>query len=59
MNIFNYYQKNILNILSKSKEKILLKNIEKISVESPPEKFDCDLSTNIPMILAKHNKILV
>ena len=56
MNIFNYYQKNILNILSKSKEKILLKNIEKISVESPPEKFDCDLSTNIPMILAKHNK---
>ena len=56
MNIFNYYLGNILKILSKNKDKILIEKIEKITIESPPEKINFDLSTNIPMILAKYNK---
>ena len=30
-------------------------NIEKTNVDLPPKHFDCDISTNVAMILAKNN----
>ena len=59
MNLFTKYLKEITNIISKDKNlKILLKNekMTGIIIETPPEKFNFDMSSNIAMILAKINK---
>ena len=59
MNIFNLYLDKIKKIVLKHKndlELTELNNFSGIQVESPPVKFDCDLSTNLPMILGKINK---
>ena len=60
MNIFNFYSEKIKAIIINNNKILNLKNIfefKGIQIESPPEKFNCDLSTNIPMIVAKQNKI--
>jgi len=60
MNIFNFYSEQIKAIIINNNKILNLKNIlefKGIQIESPPEKFNCDLSTNIPMIVAKQNKI--
>ena len=60
MNIFAFYLDRIKNIIIKNdkllslSEPLIFKNIQ---VEIPPENFDCDLSTNAPMVLAKINKL--
>ncbi len=60
MNIFAFYLDRIKNIIVKNNkllslsEPLIFKNIQ---VEIPPENFDCDLSTNAPMVLAKINKL--
>ena len=55
MNIFNHYlleiKKKILN--SPDFKKIKKKNLNNVIVESPPEKYNFDLSTNIALILSK------
>ncbi len=58
MNVFNFYSSKIQNIIFKKKIfKIQkLSEIKDIIVESPPEKFDCDLSSNAAMILGKKTK---
>ena len=59
MNIFNNIKKKILEIVEKNKKKLKINNMiltENIQVELAPIKFDCDLSTNIAMILAKTQK---
>ena len=59
MNIFNHYQDVIKKLLldEKEKKKIFLpENLNSISVETPPKKFNCDFSTNFAMILSKVNE---
>ena len=59
MNIFNDIKKKILEIVEKNKKKLKINNnipTENIQVELAPIKFDCDLSTNLAMVLAKTQK---
>ena len=61
MNIFNKYLNIIYKLLEeeKNKDKLLLPdNLNSILVEIPPEKFNCDLSTNVAMVLSKINNKL-
>ena len=59
MNIFDLYLdkiKDVLSSLSKNNEIILPESLEGINAEIPPAKFDCDISTNVAMVLSKANK---
>jgi arginyl-tRNA synthetase len=60
MNIFQYYLSVIHNLVLNHKNDLKLKNIDSvnnISLEVPPEQFNCDLSCNASLILAKTNKL--
>ncbi len=59
MNIFDQYLDRIKKIildLSKKGKIILPDNLDGINTEIPPEKFNCDISTNVAMVLSKINK---
>ena len=58
MNIFDFYQKKIIETIKKNKKilKISEVNFNGMQVELAPEKFNCDISTNIAMLLTKRNK---
>ena len=59
MNIFELYLDKIKSIiidLSKKSELIIPATFNGINVEIPPAKFDCDISTNVAMVLSKLNK---
>ena len=59
MNFFNIYLEKIKKTVIKNKKKLDIKELKilnKINVESPPEKFDCDFSTNISLVLGKSLK---
>jgi arginyl-tRNA synthetase len=59
MNIFDQYLDNLKKILldlSKKGEIILPDKLDGINAEIPPEKFNCDISTNVAMVLSKTNK---
>ena len=59
MNIFNIYLDKIIKILTDQNKKGLLKlpeTLDSINVDIPPNKFDCDISTNVSMVLAKINE---
>ena len=56
MNFFKTYLEKIKKTIIKNKKKLDFKDnqiLNKIIVESPPEKFNCDFSTNIALILSK------
>ena len=58
MNIFDLYLakiKKILLDLSKDSNLVLPENLDGITVETPPQKFDSDISTNVAMFLSKIN----
>jgi Arginyl-tRNA synthetase len=58
MNIFKFYKNQIIDILKSSNDEvelILPENLESINVDIPPAKFNCDLSSNVAMILSKPN----
>ena len=58
MNLFKKYTKDIKHIVFKNKNSLNLNNISNIDniiVESPPEQFDYDLSSNVAMVLSKIN----
>ncbi len=58
MNIFEEYLNKILNIVSDQNKKGLLKlpdNLKSINTDIPPKQFDCDISTNVSMVLSKIN----
>ena len=60
MNIFENYLKKINKIILENKVFLNLENIESltnVNLESPPEPFNYDLSTNVCLVLAKTNKI--
>ena len=59
MNIFELYLDKIKSIivnLSKEGEIIIPETFNGINSEIPPKKFDCDISTNVAMVLSKLNK---
>ena len=59
MNIFELYLEKIKSILIdlNNKNKIIIPEIlNGINTEIPPVKFDCDISTNVAMVLSKLNK---
>ncbi len=59
MNIFDQYLDNIKKILldlSKNGNLLLPDNLDGITAEIPPSKFDSDISTNVAMVLSKVNK---
>ena len=59
MNIFEHYLdkiKSTLGDLSKQGELIVPDTLNGINAEIPPSKFDCDISTNVAMVLSKINK---
>ena len=58
MNIFDLYLEKIKKILldlSKDINLVLPENLDGITVETPPQKFDSDISTNVAMFLSKIN----
>ena len=60
MNIFEEYLdkiKKVLLDLSKNNKLILPDKLDGINTEIPPEKFNCDISTNVAMILSKQFKM--
>jgi len=59
MNIFDEYLEKIKKILidlSKSDYLVLPENLDGITAEVPPSKFNSDISTNVAMFLSKINK---
>ena len=59
MNIFDTYLDKIKNLVIKLNKKSLIEIPESligINVDVPPEKFDCDISTNVAMVLSKINR---
>jgi len=59
MNIFELYLDKIKSIiidLNKQDELLIPEKFNGINAEIPPSKFDCDISTNVAMVLAKLNK---
>jgi len=60
MNIFELYLDKIKSIiieLNKKGELLIPESFNGINAEIPPPKFDCDISTNVAMVLSKLNKI--
>ena len=58
MNIFETYLDKIIKLIKSAKEDNLLElpeNLSGINVDIPPAKFNCDMSTNVAMILSKTN----
>ena len=59
MNIFDLYLEKIIQIINTAQDEGLLKLPDKlngINVDIPPTHFDCDISTNVAMVLAKPNQ---
>tara|TARA_Y100000590_G_scaffold202143_1_gene229655 strand:+ start:1138 stop:2871 length:1734 start_codon:yes stop_codon:yes gene_type:complete len=58
MNIFEIYLDKIIKIVQNENKNGLIRLPEKldsINVDIPPKQFDCDISTNVSMVLAKIN----
>jgi len=59
MNIFDLYLDKILILIKKLNKEDSLKlpeSLKGINVDIPPSNFDCDISTNVAMVLSKANK---
>ena len=59
MNIFELYLDKIKSIvvkLGKKNQLVVPESFNGINAEIPPPKFDCDISTNVAMVLSKLNK---
>ena len=59
MNIFDIYLdkiKKLVTTLNKDNEIEIPDSLNGINVDIPPPKFDCDISTNVAMVLAKINQ---
>ena len=58
MNIFDLYLDKITKIILNSQKEGILeapKDLNGINVDIPPQQFDCDISTNVAMVLSKPN----
>jgi arginyl-tRNA synthetase len=59
MNIFDIYLDKIIILIKKLNDEGTLElpvNLNGINVDIPPSNFDCDISTNVAMVLSKINK---
>ena len=59
MNIFDLYLEKIINIVKQANKNETIEIPEKLSginVDIPPPQFNCDISTNVALVLAKSNK---
>ena len=59
MNIFEIYLNKIKKLIIKLNNENIIQipdSLNGINVEIPPAKFDCDISTNVAMVLSKTNK---
>ena len=59
MNIFDLYLDKIIILIKKLKKEGSLElpeSLNGINVDIPPSNFDCDISTNVAMVLSKANK---
>ena len=59
MNIFDLYLDKIIILIKKLNKEgsiELPKSLNGINVDIPPSNFDCDISTNVAMVLSKANK---
>ena len=59
MNIFDIYSEKIKTLVKNLSKQNLIEipdSLNGINVDLPPEKFDCDISTNVAMVLSKSNK---
>ena len=59
MNIFDIYLDKIKKIIINQEKNGFLKipeNLDAINVDIPPKQFDCDISTNVAMVLSKINQ---
>ncbi len=59
MNIFDLYLDKIIILIKKLNKKgsiELPESLNGINVDIPPSNFDCDISTNVAMVLSKANK---
>ena len=59
MNIFDIYLDKIKKIVIGQQKNGILKipeNLDVINVDIPPKQFDCDISTNVAMVLSKINQ---
>ena len=59
MNIFEIYREQIINLIKTLNKKNVLQlpeNLKGVNTDIPPAKFDGDLSSNVAMILSKHNQ---
>ena len=59
MNLFRIYLSNIKELIKKNKKEINFNNqscLKNIVIESPPDKYDFDFSSNAAMVLAKEMK---
>ncbi len=59
MNIFDLYLEKIKSVvvdLGKNNQIIVPETFNGVNAEIPPPKFDCDISTNVAMVLSKLNK---
>ena len=59
MNIFDLYLDKIISLIKTLNKDGLIKlpdNLDGINVDIPPSNFNCDISTNVSMVLSKINK---
>jgi arginyl-tRNA synthetase len=59
MNIFEIYLDKIKTLIKKLNDQKLIElppSLDGINVDVPPSNFDCDISTNVCMVLSKINK---
>ena len=59
MNIFEIYREQIINLIKELNNKNVLlipENLNSVNVDIPPVKFDCDISSNVAMVLSKLNQ---
>ena len=59
MNIFEIYKKKIQNLIVENYKSINIDpniNFEGVVIETPPQEFNFDLSSNIALVLAKKTK---
>ena len=59
MNIFDIYLDKIMKLIKKLNKEGLIdlpESLHGINVDIPPPSFDCDISTNVSMVLSKINK---
>ena len=59
MNIFDLYLDKIKNLVKKLNKDGLIdlpESLNGINVDIPPANFECDISTNVSMVLSKINK---